>query len=547
MNRFSLRNVSIKARLYIMTLSIAVLMLAPLAYIKYAYYGDLIEAKQVKTRHLVESAHSLISHFYQLETDGALSRSEAQEQAKAALNKLRYEESDYFWVNDTRPYMVNHPIKPQLNGKDLSGVKDPTGKVLFVEFVNEVKRNNGGGFVNYMWPKPGSDVDIEKLSYVKLHQPWGWIVGSGVYIDDIDALFWERAKSTLLIIIACIVGMGFIATWFGLSITKPCEETEYALNDIAEGDGDLTKALPAKGKDELSHIAAAFNLFTQKIRTIVTDMVPVGDGITSAATQLNQVASEASIKAGEQHQSVDTVASAMDELHVSNQEVATSASSAADAAEQAAKLGQQGVQVIDSATNHMTSLTELLTETEQSTQQLAQDSETVSTVLDVIRGIAEQTNLLALNAAIEAARAGEQGRGFAVVADEVRTLATRTQASTDEIEQIVSNLQARAKTVTSAMEKTQTQSSATHEQAQHARATLADIGQQITHILELNQQIADSSAQQTLATEEISKNLVLISENSDQSAAQATQVAQASEALLSNGQELQNIIRNFKV
>ncbi|WP_104400305.1 methyl-accepting chemotaxis protein [Vibrio penaeicida] len=547
MNGISLRSVSIKSRLYIMTLTIALLMLAPLAYIKYAYYGDLLTAKQVKTRHLVETAHSVINHFYQLEKNGTLSKVEAQTQAKSALNGLRYEKSDYFWVNDTRPYMVNHPIKPQLNGKDLSGVKDPTGKSLFIEFVNEVKRNNGGGFVNYMWPKPGSEVDVEKVSYVKLHKPWGWIVGSGVYIDDVDALFWERAQSIIMIIIACLITMALIATWFGYSITKPCVEAEEALNDIAEGDGDLTKDLPSDGKDELSHIAAAFNLFTNKIRSIVTDMIPVSEGITSAATQLNQVASDASMKAGEQHQSVDTVASAMNELHASNQEVATSASSAADAAQQAAQLGEQGVNVIDSATSHMSSLSDLLTETEKSTLQLAQDSETVSTVLDVIRGIAEQTNLLALNAAIEAARAGEQGRGFAVVADEVRTLATRTQASTDEIEQIVGNLQARAKTVTSAMEKTQVQSNATHEQAKEARETLADIGQQISHILELNQQIADSSAQQTLATEEISKNLVIISENSDQSAAQATQVAQASEVLLGNGQNLQKIIHHFKV
>lgn len=324
--------------------------------------------------------------------------------------------------------------------------------------------------------KPSSEVDVEKVSYVKLHEPWGWIVGSGVYIDDVDALFWERAQSIIMIIIACLITMALIATWFGYSITKPCIDTEEALNDIAEGDGDLTKDLPSNGKDELSHIAAAFNLFTNKIRSIVTDMIPVSEGITSAATQLNQVASDASMKAGEQHQSVDTVASAMNELHASNQEVATSASSAADAAQQAAQLGEQGVSVIDSATSHMSSLSDLLTETEKSTLQLAQDSETVSTVLDVIRGIAEQTNLLALNAAIEAARAGEQGRGFAVVADEVRTLATRTQASTDEIEQIVGNLQARAKTVTSAMEKTQVQSNATHGQAKEARETLPKLG-----------------------------------------------------------------------
>lgn len=193
----SLRIINIKQRLYVLTFVITSLLLLPFIALLYAYQSDLMEAKQVKTRHLVEAAVSLQQHYYQQEQAGHLSREEAQTQAKAAISQLRYEKEDYFWINDDQPNMIMHPMKPQLNGKSLSAVKDPTGKALFVEMVS-VAKTSGAGLVHYMWPKPGSDVDVEKVSYVQMFQPWGWITGSGVYIDDVEALVWQRIRASLL-------------------------------------------------------------------------------------------------------------------------------------------------------------------------------------------------------------------------------------------------------------------------------------------------------------------------------------------------------------
>ncbi|USD65440.1 methyl-accepting chemotaxis protein [Vibrio sp. SCSIO 43136] len=546
MNGNWLRITSIRHRLYLMTLSITLLILIPFALFVSDYKQDLMTAKQVKTRHLVEAAHSLTNHYYQLQQSGELSEAAAKEQAKMALSKLRYEQNDYYWVNDSEPRMVMHPIKPQLNGKNLSQVADPTGKKLFVEFVDVVKRQQQG-FVNYMWPKPGSETDVEKLSYIKHFAPWDWIIGTGVYIDDVEALFWERVSTTLAIVGVFIVLMLVVAMVISTSIVTPCHNIEKALDEIAEGDGDLTQQLHSNGRDEFNHIARAFNRFTTKIRSIVQDMQPVSVCIFSTATELNQLAQHTTSQSRQQQQTVAHVSQEMEQLQLSNQEVSSSAQAAAEAAKTASEHGQTGTTVIIKATEHMASLSELLTETEQSTVQLAEDSKNVNTVLEVIRGVAEQTNLLALNAAIEAARAGEQGRGFAVVADEVRTLATRTQASTDEIEQIVANLQQTAQLVTDAMAKTQQQSDATKQQAQEARHALEEIDQQIQSILTLNQQIADASQQQNNSTMEITDNLGQISDNSHQSAAQASQVANASQQLLENGQNLQHIIQQFKV
>ncbi|WP_443098405.1 methyl-accepting chemotaxis protein [Vibrio sp. V39_P1S14PM300] len=542
----SLRQTKIKTRLYLLTVLIAVLMLVPFAAMLFDYQQDLMEAKQTKTRHLVETAHSLMSYYQQQQQQGLLSTEQAQQQARSAIATLRYQQDDYFWINDLQPAMVMHPMKPQLDGKDLSAIQDPNGKTLFVDMVNLVK-NQGAGFVYYMWPKPGSNVDVEKVSYVKLFQPWGWLVGSGVYLDDVNALVWQRVQSALMILTASLLAMIALAAWIGHSITQPCSDTERALREIADGDGDLTRQLPVHGNDELSHIASAFNQFTARIREIVRDLQPITDGITGAAVELNQVASTASGKTQQQQQSVDTVASAMDQLHANNQEVANAAQEAAQAAQTAHDKGRHGSAVITQASSYMDALSALVTQTQANARSLERETQDVGSVLEVIRGVAEQTNLLALNAAIEAARAGEQGRGFAVVADEVRTLATRTQSSTDEIEQIITSLQKRAAEVCLSMEQTEQQSGATQQQAVIAQQALADIDHEVATILSLNEHIAEACAQQTSATDEISRSVAAIADHSNQAAAEANQVAAASEQLMQSGRQLQTSFAAFKV
>ncbi|MGV2989641.1 methyl-accepting chemotaxis protein [Vibrio sp. E150_011] len=546
MNTQFLRHTSIQNRLYLLILVVSVALLIPLVLSLVDYDKSLTEAKQTKTRHLVESAHTLINHYYEQQQSGQLSQSEAQLSAIAAIKTLRYDHGDYFWINDMTPTMVMHPLKPALVGQNLSQVADPNGKRLFMDIV-QVAKSQQEGLVNYMWPKPGADAPVEKISYIKTFSPWGWIVGTGVYVDDIQAQVWGEVKRVMISVGVAVLFMLAFATWLSRSIVTPCQETLNALNDIASGDGDLTRQLPEKGSDELSQIAAAFNRFTTKLGLIINDIKPVTENITEAAVSLNKVAQGSASKSQQQQQAVDTVASAMNELHASNQEVANSAQHAANAAKQASEQGRHGTEVIELASSYMQSLSIRLTETDSNIQMLANDTQEVGSVLEVIRGVAEQTNLLALNAAIEAARAGEQGRGFAVVADEVRTLATRTQSSTDEIEQIIQKLQSQASEVSQSMAQTQQQSQATLEQAANAKNALTEIDDQVNSILSLNQQIAEASSQQTLATDEISQNLTQIADHGSQSALEATALAEASERLLEDGQTLTNGVGAFKV
>jgi methyl-accepting chemotaxis protein len=510
------------------------------------YKQDLMTAKEVKTRHIIEVTYGIIEHFQQQTIEGTLTTDQAQTQAKQTINRLRYETEDYFWINDLSPNMVMHPIKPQLDGKNLSDVKDPTGKALFLEMV-DIAKFKGEGYVNYMWPKPGSEVDVEKVSYIKLFKPWGWIIGTGVYVDDINALVMTRVKSLTLFMGAILLLLIALFTFIGRSITSSCASTQHALEDIAEGEGNLSKQLPIDGNDEFSHIAKAFNLFTQKIRHSIQHISPISQSVSDSVQTLNSIAEQTGRKAAAQQHSVNSVAQAMTELQSNNQEVAQSAQQAANAAQFASEKSELGQKSISKASDYMSSLSLLLTETEKNSQQLASEADNVGAVLEVIRGVAEQTNLLALNAAIEAARAGEQGRGFAVVADEVRTLATRTQKSTDEIETIVASLQNRAKNLSSSMNETKQQSSSTLEQAENARQVLVEINQQINEILSMNEHIASASAQQSVASEEISENLNQFASHSEQTIHDVEKLTKTSQQLLKDSDTLSASFSVFKV
>ncbi|PSU32086.1 methyl-accepting chemotaxis protein [Photobacterium lutimaris] len=541
-----LRKISIGKRLYLLSFIVTTLTLLPLVLFIADYQTNIMEQKRLKTRHLVESAHSLLGYYHSLEQQGTLSRAQAKQQAIEALAALRYEHQDYFWINDMTPAMVMHPFKPSLNGQSLNNFKDPNGTALFVEMANTV-RQQGQGFVDYFWEKPGFSTPLEKISFVKGFPAWGWIVGSGIYVDDVSALFYREIKKISLFILSALALSALLAWQITRSITHPCRETAQAMHDIAKGDGDLTQRLPCQGDDELSQLARSFNTFSNHLSGMLRDIAPVSDQISATASQLNSVATQTASSANQAYHGIDSVAAAMNQLHANNQDIAQSAQQAADAADQAQQHSSKSIAIVSNSAKEMHALLTLLDEASHSAHVLEQDSQTIGSVLDVIRGIAEQTNLLALNAAIEAARAGEQGRGFAVVAAEVRTLATRTQSSTNEIETIIANLQNRANSVSDALVKTRKQSSSTAEHADEVAQTLTAIGKQITTILTLNQHIAEASDQQSQAADEINQSLHQLTNHSHQTVEQGDHIAAASSQLLANGQSLESHIGHFKI
>ncbi len=385
--RLSVRIIALGVGLMV-AFSIVTALLYP--QLKQSFYAE----KQAKTRNLVEAAAGIITHFSQLEAEGALSRDAAQAEAKRLIAAMHYDGNNYFWINDLHPTMVMHPVKPELDGKDLTANADPNGKHLFVEMV-KVAKAEGEGFVDYYWPKPGQEEPAAKISYVKLEPRWGWIVGSGIYVDNVEA----QLRSVFLVVFGTlgVLSLIGIATFVGLSrsITGPLERS---IADLKAGSG--------------------------RIHTTI-------DQITHGAVRLAHESSQ-------QAQSLMHTTGALEHMSSTTKQNAEHST-------EANTLMRETNRIAVEASGSMQKLT-------QAMQEVSRSSEETSKVVKTIDEIAFQTNILALNAAVEAARAGEAGAGFAVVADEVRALAQRAAQAAQNtgklIDDTVTKIQAGSNLVT---------------------------------------------------------------------------------------------------
>ncbi|MFO8023891.1 methyl-accepting chemotaxis protein [Thiohalophilus sp.] len=349
-----------------------------------------------------------------------------------------------------------------------------------------------------------------------------------------------------LLIIGLIVSVGGGLLLAGL-ITRPMRAAVTAMENISEGEGDLTRRLEVQGKDEMAQLATAFNKFADKIQETIKQVSGATTQIASAAEEMSIITNETSEGVNQQRNETEQVATAMNEMTATVQEVVNNAESAAEAAGNADNQAIEGRSVVN---NTIDSIDRLASEVEKAANvinHLEKDSEQIGTVLEVIQGIAEQTNLLALNAAIEAARAGEQGRGFAVVADEVRNLASRTQESTEEIKQMIDKLQTGARDAVRVMEEGRNQAGSSVEQAGQAGQSLQSITEAVNRITSMNQQIAEAARQQGQVAEEINQSIVNITHVADSSSNSTEQLATASHDLARLSSELQTLVGRFKV
>ncbi len=349
---------------------------------------------------------------------------------------------------------------------------------------------------------------------------------------------------TVIIIVALILLVGFLMKGI---VIRPIEQINSALKDIAAGEGDLTQRLGASRQDELGALAQQFNLFVEKIQDLVQKVQESVLELNSANQETNQIAAETSEAVDQQRHETDQVAAAMNEFDATAHEVAKNAVEGASAADQAKSTGSEAQRVVQEAIQSINKLAQDIDSSSAVISDLEKEVANITSVLDVIRGIAEQTNLLALNAAIEAARAGEQGRGFAVVADEVRTLASKTQASTEEIQEMISRLQNGTSKAVAVMQSSKTSGDATVELASNANEALNGIAGAIDVISDMNTQIASAAEEQTAVTEEINRSLSRISELADRTSSQSSASKHASDRLTVLGQTLQSLVGKFKV
>ena len=359
----------------------------------------------------------------------------------------------------------------------------------------------------------------------------------------------EADNASLQVLIGMIIGVVvslLVAFFMSRMITHPINEAVHAMEDLAEGEGDLTRRLDEQGKSEIALMAKGFNSFASKVQALVSQVAGSVENLSNVVSDVSNIVDQTQVGSQTQRQQTEQVATAITEMTATVQEVASNANLAADSAQQADENAKSGQQIVGETVSSISSLAGEIETGANVINKLSQDAESIGSVLDVIKGIAEQTNLLALNAAIEAARAGEQGRGFAVVADEVRTLASRTQESTTEIESMIASLQEQARSAVKAITQGQEKAAASVEYASSAGKALNDITDSVATITNMNIQIATASEEQSAVAEEINQNVVNISHVADENAQASNQLATSSQDLAQLAAELQSLVSHFK-
>jgi PAS domain S-box-containing protein len=672
---------------------------------------QLYAEKNIQLTHNVEVTSSIISNYENIAKSGEMPVEEAQAMALALISQLRYDKSNYYWINDLEANMILHPISPELNGKSMRDRKDPNGLQLFVEFVN-VAKNNGSGYVDYMWARPGYSEPVRKISYVKLHSDWGWVLGTGIYVNDVEEQLSEL-ESGIYLFLFIAIAISLLAGYFiAIKISKPIKVLNEAAEKVAGGETEV--AVEVNSKDEIGILSTSFNKMVEKIgmqigylnniptpimiinknfdveymnkmgakitgsnqksvigkkcydqfktghcntdncalaqamkedkvitketiakpngkdMSIMYTGAPIKDkegiivgaleyvadiselkdkeeylnrstnvllgamdkfsegdltvniipenadddigkvfiGFTNSVAKINQAINEVLEAVGATASAANQISSSAEELAAGSQEQSAQTSEVATAIEQmaatitqttqhvvqtneAAKdsgdMAKKGQKVIEATIAGMKKIEEVVSHSSKIILELGDSSGQIGEIIQVINDIADQTNLLALNAAIEAARAGEQGRGFAVVADEVRKLAERTSSATNEIEGMVTKIQKDSKNAVDAIEQGNAEVSKGMEEASKAGESMAKIVQSSDEVLDISTQVATASEEQSATVEQISKSVEGINVVSQESAVGVQQVASASTDLSQLAENLQTLVSQFKL
>lgn len=535
----------------IVLLSVAIIMVFSLTtgWVYSRLKSNLYQSKESTVQQLVVSTWGIVDHYVKQAQNGAMTTVEAKEAAKNAVRHTRFEGGNYFWINDSTPTMIMHPIKPELDGKDLTGSRDPDGKALFMEMAR-VAKTRGEGVVEYKWSKPGFNEPVSKVSFVKLVPEWGWIVGAGVYQDDVEAELSKVFFLTLTILTSAIVASLLLVYFVSRSVTKPLSSTVQMIEELEKGNLDLRLNLDQR--DEVGQMAKALDGFADNMKDeVLAAFEALAHGnLTFEATgvirhplaktnaALNDVMGQIQV-AGEQ------IASGSGQVSDSSQSLSQGATEQASSLEEiSASLNEMSAQITTNAEN-ANQANQLTTEAQNAAQigssqmqamvgamaEINEAGQNISKIIKTIDEIAFQTNLLALNAAVEAARAGQQGKGFAVVAEEVRNLAARSAKAAEETAELIEG----------SVEKTANGSTIANQTAE----ALQGIVTGVTKVSDLVSEIAAASNEQAQGIAQINQGVSQIDSVTQQNTASAEECAAAAEELSSQAQQMRQMLQLF--
>ena len=481
-----------------------------------------------------------------------------KEEAKKQIGNLRFgpDNNDYFFILDTEMKMVMHPIRPSMVGNDQSDLRDTRGKAFIKEMV-DVSVKNGHGFVDYQWPKPGEEEPVPKLTYVQLFKEWGWIVGTGIYVDDIDkAMARQRegidntVSQQKTVIISIVLGMilvvGLIIVFMATRIAKPIRETDAFFHDISEGQGDLTARLKVHTRDEIGDMAKSFNTFADKLQGMVGYIAEESVEINNSSGSLSQISTDLSNVAKDTLDKSTSAASAVEEMSANMNMVATSMEEMTSTINEIAETSENARTITDNAVTQASNAS-------VSVDQLGAAAREITKVLETITEISQQVDLLALNATIEAARAGDAGKGFAVVASEIKDLANQTAQATDQIKERIDSIQTTTKATVSVIQSiskvvgenseiVNTIATAVEEQSVTAKEISQNVAQISMSIQEVNDNVSESSRVSRMIAQEIAE----MNRSSSRMNESASQVSSNASSLDFLAKSLNKLVSSYK-
>ncbi|MDH0450068.1 methyl-accepting chemotaxis protein [Shewanella sp. GD04112] len=554
MSNFSLRNKLLLLALFPLILTLIVLMTlsyhveqSALADEVTAFREKLISERKTQIKEATQIAAGIVQYQLSLKEQGNVNQ---------ALRDIRFGSSGYFFIYDSQGKNLFHAVMPNLEGQNKIDMTDPRGTKIIVGLLNAAK--NGDGNFSFYFQKPNTNEQIEKIGYSMMIPGTDWMLGTGVYVDDIDAVvedyraaayeqMMSKSLGVLLIalILAAITAAVILLT--AHRMVTPIKNMADNLNDIAKGEGDLTKRLAVKGDDEIAQLGRSFNLFVDKLQTIIGDVAHATAKVKTAANAIHDQTKVMSRQLISHNNETDQVVTAITEMSATASEVAQNTTQVAEATHAATGDVANAQRCVDASLEEISALMAQINNAASNIQSLSEQSQKINSVLSVIGGIAEQTNLLALNAAIEAARAGEQGRGFAVVADEVRNLASRTQSSTLEINEMLSELHKLVSLAVKTMEESQQSCIRSVDSSRAISESLGSVTSAVTAINDMSTQIATAATEQSSVTEEINRNVFAIQEIVNELLHSSEEAASVSQTVSQEGLNLGKLVGQFRI
>ncbi|HEX5804363.1 MAG TPA: methyl-accepting chemotaxis protein [Azospira sp.] len=543
-----LGNMNLRGKIILLVLASLAGMAMITVFSALAAKRDLTEGRKEVIKSVVEAGYNLIAHYQALELTGQLPRAEAQRLAAEAVKVAMYGGADgkteYLYVWTMQGVGVVHP-KAELIGQNmLEKIKDGQGRYTIKDLIASVQSQRGA-YVDTAFPRPGGKEPLPKLQYVMHFQPWGWLIGTGLYMDDLDAAFRARVLGDLAIAAVALLAIGAIGLVVSRSVLgqvggEPREAIELMARAAA---GDLTVDVRQAPKGSM---LASFGEMLVSLRSMVTDIHAGSNKLIQDAERINTAAREVAQASQQQADATSSMAAAIEQMTVSINHISDTASETERASERAASEAAQGEQQVLTATAEINKIATSVSEASHKIRELDQRADQVSSIAQVIKEIAGQTNLLALNAAIEAARAGEQGRGFAVVADEVRKLAERTSAATVEIEQMIAGIQNDTESVVNVMDAALPQVESGVHLAEGAAQSLRDIREGAAATLAHIREVADSTKEQSVASNSIAQQVEQIAQMVEETSAAMNATAGTASELETLAGELNRLVGRFR-